>query len=244
MSSNNFYYFIDSRNKIYESNADFSISESDFNLEPGVSVSIALDECVFYNTQYPINSNNNTFIFQENDTATNITATLTPGNYTGSSIATELQTQMNSVGSNTYSVSYDSGTGKLIISETLPDNFKLVSINEIFGFEIMTSFEATRTGDNPAVLSGVEYVDLMLPSLISNNVSTNNNRNGIIKRIPLDLPWGSLIVYKSQESDQSVIINKEYLNNIQVRLLNPDGTVFDLRENSHLSIVLKCTYQL
>ena len=242
MSSNNFYYFIDSRNKIYESNADFSISESDFNLEPGVSVSVALDECVFYNTQYPINSNNNTIIFQENDSISNLTMTLTPGNYTGSDLATEFQTQMNTIGGNTYSISYDSGTGKLTITEILPANFKLVSINELYGFDTMNSFQASKTADNPAILSGVEYVDLMLPSLISNNVSTNSNTNGIVKRIPLDLPWGSLIVYKSEESDQSVIVNKEYLNNIRVQLYNPDHTIFDLSNNSHLSVTLKCTY--
>jgi hypothetical protein len=243
MSSTHFFIFIDSRNKITGTNSNFNLSMNDHNVEPGINVAVSLDECTFYNMQYPINSTNNSIVFQENDTASDITATLTPGNYTGSEIATEIQTQFNSVGANTYSVSYNENTGKLTIAGlTLPDDVKLISINEIYGFNAGSSFAASIVGDNQVSLAGFEYVDLLLPSLLSNNITTNNNTNGIIKRIPLDLPWGSLITYKQQESDQSVIINKEYLNNLTCRLRNPNATDFDLPDNAYLSIVLKCTY--
>ena len=244
MSNKHFFIFIDSRDKIYGTNTDFSIQENNFDLEPGLSVSVNLDECIFYNLQYPINSTNNTIIFQENSTATDLTFSIDEGNYTGSELATILATELDSAGANTYTVTHDDNTGKFSISIVAPDNFKFIQIDELFGFDVMTTFLSAKTGDNPAILSGHEYVDLMLPGLISQNITSNNNNNGLIRRIPLDVNWGGLCVYKAAESDQSIVVNKEYLNNLRIELKNPDSTFFQLPDNSHLSITLKCTYQL
>lgn len=244
MSASNFFIFLDSRNKTYGSNTDFSIFMNGFNLENGVNVQVTVDEVSFFNLQYPINSNNNTIIFQEaKDSGTDYTATLSVGSYTGSEMATEIASKMTAVTGNayTYAGTYDSNTGKITISVTVPDTFTISSINEIFGINAYTTFASTKTSDMSVNLAGVEYVDICLPSLLSGNMTSNYNSNGIIKRIPMTVPWGSLMAYRAQQSDDSVVINKEYLDNIVVRVFNPDHTIYELPDNAHISIVLRCS---
>ena len=243
-----FFLFADSRYKINGSNSNFQVSHASSNLEAGVEVAVSVDSVTFYNSEYPINSYNNVIQFREAlDDVTTYSATLTPGNYSGSELALEMQTQLNSATGNAYSyvVTYNNNTGKITIAGLLlPDVFKIVSINEIYGIDVMTGFSVTTTGSNIAILAGVEYVDLCLPSLISGNMSNNLNEYGLMKRISLDYPWGSLITYNQMESDQSVIIQKEYLDNLRIQLKRPDGQYYGLSDNSYLSVVLKCTYRL
>lgn len=239
----NFFIFLDSRQRSYGNNTNFSVGLNDFNFSNNESVSVSVDEVNMFNLQYPINSTNKTITFQEDGVASDLTATLTEGNYTGSEIATELQTQLNSAGANTYTVSYNSTTGKLTISDDagLPSTINLTDIDDIFGFVTPTGFLATHTGTNPINLSGVEYVDILLPNLLTGNMTTSANRNGIMKRIPLDVGWGGLVSYRSQQGDDSVIVNKEALDNVRVEVRNPDNTIYDLPSNANISIVLKCT---
>ena len=248
MSSSHFYLFADSRYKVNGTNTNFNINLSDQNLQPGVSIAVSVDSLEFYNCQYPINSTNNIIQFSENnDDGTTYTATLTVGNYTGDDLATEIATQFNSATGNAYvyTCTYNGTTGKLSIGGlTLPDVFKITSIDELYGFDVMTTYKVSQEGDRVAILSGYEYVDLLLPSLISENMTNGVNTNGIAKRISLDYSFGSLITYKQMESDQSVIVNKEYLNSLRVELKNPDGTFYNLPDNCYLSLTLKCTFQL
>lgn len=247
MSGDHFYIFLDSRYKSAGSNSNFSVNYQDANLEPGMEVAVSLESCQFYNLEYPINQYNNVIQFREaNDDGTTYSTTLTAGNYSGSELATEIESKLNSATGNayTYTVSYNNNTGIFTIGGLLlPDTFKIVLINEIFGIDVMSSFAVSKTGKRPAILAGVRFVDILFPSLISANMTNNPNNLGIMKRIPLDYSWGSLITYEQQESDQSVIIQKEYLNNIRVQVRRPDGFYYLLPDNSYISIVLKCTYR-
>jgi len=239
----NFFINIDSRNRSYGSNALFTVTLNDFDLSPGTHVAVSLSEFSMYNLQYPVNSTNNSIIFKEaNDDVTEYTATLDEGNYTGAEIATEIALQLNTSTGNayTYSVAYDSKTGKLTITLTLPEVFKLVSANEIYGYSAGTGFASVTTGNYPLNMSGVEYIDVLIPTLSNSNVTTNDNIYGLIKRIPLEVAWGSLLSYKSMESDDSIEVDAGYLNNLRIDVRNPDASIYDLPENSHISVVLKC----
>jgi hypothetical protein len=245
--SDNFYIFLDSRYKSAGSNSNFSVNYQNSNLEPGMEVAVSLESCQFYNLEYPINQYNNVIQFREalNDGVT-YTATLTNGNYSGSELALEIQDKLRTASGNgyLYTVSYNDNTGIFTIAGLiLPDVFKIVLINEIYGIDTMSGFSITTSGSRPAILAGVRFVDILFPSLISANMTNNPNNLGIMKRIPLDYPWGSLITYEQQESDQSVLIQKEYLNNIRVQVRRPDGFYYLLPDNSYISIVLKCTYR-
>jgi len=74
-------------------------------------------------SRYIIHSYNNVFRFQET-TAQNTLGTyheieIDVGDYTGTTLATELQTEMNNVGVATYTVSYNSATQKFTITQGL-----------------------------------------------------------------------------------------------------------------------------
>ena len=116
-SSNNFIYLNsgDSINPNEPSNSSWSLANM---IKIQASNRLALVGCMFPNAVYPVNSNNNVIVFQEDNTAVSFTATLTAGIYTGSSLAVELKTALDaSVGSaNTYTVTYSSSTLKLSIT--------------------------------------------------------------------------------------------------------------------------------
>jgi len=209
----------------------------------GSSVEISVDQVILFNLQYPINQYNKTITFQENsDTGVSYTATLTEGSYTGSEIATEIASQLTANTGNaiTYTGSYDNNTGKLTISASAL-NFKLTSINEIFGYEVMTSFASSKVGDYPVNLSGPDYVDLLCPSLVNDNmISRSLTTTGIMKRIPLTVGFGGLVNYQSSQPDDSIIVDRSYLETIRMKLQNPDGSSYLLPSNSHVSITLRC----
>lgn len=233
-----FYILIDSRYKSYGSNSNFSVQFGDFGIDSGVDCYVSLDSCCFYNTQYTVNSYNNSITFNEG--AGNLTLTLTEGNYDGDSFATELETQLIAVGANTYSLAYSASTNKITITMGIGETLSFVSIDSMFGFEEGNTNTSSYVSENVVILSGFEYVDLCLPSLFSNNSTNNPNTNGIVKRVNLDQSFGSLIAFETGESDDAVAVSSEYLNNIRCMLLNPDGTEFLLNDNTYLSLVLKC----
>lgn len=67
---------------------------------------------------FVIDSTNNKINFKESALGSELTATLTSGSYTTSTLATEIKTQLESVGAETYTVSYSSSTGLWTISST------------------------------------------------------------------------------------------------------------------------------
>jgi len=216
---------------------------SDFNLKQGASVHVSLHECSFLNTQYPINSNNNTITFYEaSDTGTLYTATLPVGSYSNTTFPAILKSALESASGNayTYTVTIDSATDKVTVTLTLPDVVQFVSVPSWLGIETGTSFSAVTTGTYPINLSGVDYVDILFPNLINDNINVGVNTNSIVKRMPIAVPYGSLAYYQSASDDESVSINPQYLNNLRCEIRNPDGTLYDMQQN-RLSLVLKCT---
>lgn len=241
--SNSFFIYIDSEDRTSGVSNSFSVQLSDFNLKQGASVHVSLHECSFLNCEYPINSNNNTITFYEaSSTATLYTATIAEGNYSSTTFPTALKSALESASGNayTYTVSIASATDKLTISTTLPAVFQLVSVPSWTGLSSGTSFAATTTGTYPLNLSGIEYVDLLCPTLINDNINIGVNTNSILKRIPITVPYGSLSFYQSQGEDESVAVDPLRLNNLRFELRRPTGELYDLN-GQRLSVVLKCT---
>ncbi len=240
--SNNFYIFLDSSDKVNGTVSDFSVNFSSFNFQPGTECSVSLDQFTMYNLQYPVNATTNSIVFQENSVAVSATATLTIGNYSGNQIATEIASKMTTASLNayTYTGAYNSNTGKLTITADAAHTFKLITINAIYGYASGTAFANSAIGSYPLNMSGVNYIDVLLQGLSSNNMSSSKNSSSIIKRIPVDCIWGELISFNSQESDDSILVDHSSLENIQVRIINPDGSFYE-NQNQECSIVLKCS---
>ena len=133
-----------------------------------------LESFVFTNNIYNVDDNNNKVYFNEN--TSDLTATLTNGYYDETDFRTHLQTQMNAVASGTITITLDSNTNKLTISNDTHNFYftfatntsnsarKLLGINATDGTNGMT-----QTSDNP--------IDLNTHKCFFVNIQENENKN-------------------------------------------------------------------
>jgi hypothetical protein len=238
------YIFINSEDRSYAS----STSPSNFSIQINSTVadaprsSLSVESVTFYNLEYGVNSTNNTLVFRENsDDLTDFTVTITPGNYSASEFVSVLKTAMDAAGTNTYTVSYSSTTGKINITVILPDTFKLVSgtmLTSVIGYEVMTSFVATKTADYPINLAGTSYIDLAL-GLSNRNIVSGIGQYRPFIRIPVSVGFGSLVEFTNFSDSDETTIATDDLDELNVVMYNDRRQVFDLPRNAVVSIVLK-----
>lgn len=242
------FIFINSsdRQDLNSSNTDFNLFLSGYDYSRG-TVSVSVENVMFHRTQYIVRSVNNTLVWQENGVGTDITSTLTAGVYTADEIATEVQTQMNADTSNAYvyTVTYNDNTKKLEISTPIPDTFAITANStclDILGFTgDETSFDSSKVANSPINLGGELYVDLELRGFSNANILTRGGpgTNSIFARVPLNVSYGGFVNYNPPNKNDFTIVDGEQLNSIYVRLLNPDGTKYELPDNQNLSITLR-----
>ena len=119
-----------------------------------------------------------------------LTATLTPGNYSGQTLAAEIKTQMDSAGALTYTVTYAESTGLFTIAASgaftllwnsgshtyLPDLYSPAA--GMLGFLAGTDLTggATYTGDT-RVIHTVEYIDIYFGATYQYNSIAILNHN-------------------------------------------------------------------
>lgn len=123
------YVLIDSRDRNFnnysENNYKILLNKKYKNV-----IDIEFINAIVPNSQTLIHNNNNKLYFKESNNET-LTATLTNGNYTTiSSLATEIQTQLNIVGSSTYTVSED-------------DNKRITNLDDIDSVINTSGFNST-----------------------------------------------------------------------------------------------------
>lgn len=128
---------------------------------------LELAACLLPKSSYPVVEGfNDQFDFDYNS-AGPFVATLTSGRtYTGTELAAELQTQLNSAASTSdFAVAFSIPTGKLTISTTTNDftveaQTTTPAIEELLGFTAATSAASSAVGDNPINLSYPLYLHL------------------------------------------------------------------------------------
>ena len=114
---------------------------------------------------------NDEIVFTE-DGSTTITATLTSGSYTGSGLATEINTKLEAAGSETYTVDYDT---------TNTNRFTISSDNSVGGSTdlLWTNAGSTASGtlgfDGGADDTGIGSTNAVSDSDVEFNIVTNNN---------------------------------------------------------------------
>jgi hypothetical protein len=230
------------------SNATFIIPQlTGSNL---VRYSISVDSVQFANTSYPISADrsNNVLYFQENnDTGTTYSGTLTTQNYNGTTFASEIQSILNTNTGNayTYTVSYDSSTKKLTISEAGNNPFLLLGSSggadsvyrEVGWLDSDSTFKVAATElAFPIDISGSKYVDLF-SSLSCNNVSTSSTGN-VLMRIPLTASFGDLQFFSNNVMDR-ISLNSDTFSNFRFQLRDDRGYEFILSDYSPVSYSIK-----
>jgi hypothetical protein len=243
-SPKSLYIFINSDDRISGSPSNFRVSLRNSAFGYNAQVKIGLDEIYFEALQYPINSNNNKIVFSEDGGANYLTATITPGDYNLTTIVTAVKAALDAVGSFTYTVSINAATYIMTISTPIPDTsiidrnlttaYKCLGISNT-GF---TADQSVHTGTQPVIIDDSSFVYLE-SSFATENVFTSTFSYQIMELINLEGPFGSQISYSANEQNNFVDCGEQRLNNIEFRLLNPDGTQYDLPDNARVAIKLR-----
>jgi hypothetical protein len=154
-----------------------------------------------------INTNNNTFTFTDNGTP--YTITITPGTYTGTTLAAELQTQLSAV-SGGFTVTFNSSTIKFDFNRTGTGVWSLYFPNRqsaysFLGFVPLVDYSntgnSTITSATIAQVSGPYYLYInsrKIGSLINFNLADQSPQGGSgpqVCRIPINVQHGSVIFY-------------------------------------------------
>lgn len=194
-------------------------------LQTGLNGDYIIEEFIINNTLYNVNSFNNKIYFDE--TATLKTATLTLGYYTPSELVTEIKTQMDSAGANTYTVTYNSNQNTFSFSST--GNFKFV-----FG---------TNQTNSAYRLLGKNAIDDVAEALT--NVSDNVIDLTPNKIIYVNLPEGNIKLIDSTNTNYTFyvstvdtfgsVIRKDFReeNDIILTYNNKKNITYSIRDNKN-----------
>lgn len=222
----------DSVNPDEPHNAHFNLN---LKMNELTNTHMGLSQVQFSNTVYPINSNYNTLIYQENSGASTITLTIVPNNYTGSQLATYLSINMSAATLNgiTYTVTYDSQSKKLVFSLSVL-NFRILPTSTCL-LELgisklgMTIAATSKIGDFPVELSGSKFIDVI--SNISCRHISSSDYSNILVRIPLNVGFGEVVIY---EPTNPILFNifQDNLSRVELRLIDDRRNLFVLPANS------------
>jgi len=198
---------------------------------------IGLKSITFVNTLFAVNANTNTLVFEEDGAGTDFTATLTIGDYTATTLATELKTQLDSAGANVYTVTYNSNTFKYTIA-TAGTSIRLLDTStclEVIGFTAQTAFQTTSTTSDLVVrLDGAQYVSV-ITNLNSMNIASNSYSN-ILERIPISVAIGDLVTYEPNEITYQSF-HAGSLDNLALRLYDDKDVCVCLPANCAIQYV-------
>lgn len=215
------------------SSSDFTIQMAD-SIDPGtyklVYTAIPL---TFYN----ITASNNKVYFLEN--AVPFTATVTPGNYSASTIGAALSTALDAAGAYTYTVAIDSNTEIVTItSSDAKASFSdgTNSINTTIGFPASTAAGLTHTGTSMLNLSQVRNLHICIDRDSPAKDSTNRRFTFILPVIGGFKEW----MYRTEKdiNDQHITISREAKN---LRISLRDDNLQEVNLNGlDWDFVIKC----
>lgn len=192
------------------------------------------------NTVYNINSSNNTIIFNEG--GSNLTATLTVGAYSIYDLITELETQLDAAGANTYTVTYNVKTFRLTITSTA--NYTIINSPLLYtiGFEPKLVAGLSFTA-NYAVRLQIPKSYMIQIQELSNDFARSTASNVYANFIITSQINTSDIDYHFQKTHYNVFENSNLktLTRLSISLFDDTGALLDLN-GSDWSFQLKFYY--
>jgi len=228
-----------------------------------VSLQSATIPYSFYNIRTDIND---TLIYsvQNENTGSSTNAqllTLSAGNYTAYSLATEIIDAVNSHiidVSYTFNMEYDSDKNKYLYSITNnsnSDNLKvdfffedsIKSCNVEMGFEPLNhliksdTLESKRFSQNVIDINGSIHGVYIRSNLVSKGTldSQNGTLSNILARLPINVQSGGIIF--GGESSHKSVVDLKYINTITIRLTDERNRILDLN-GLHFQIAIQIDF--
>jgi hypothetical protein len=208
---------------------------------------VAVKEVTIPSTAYNINSKNNAFFMS--DGTTTYTFRITPGQYT----ITSLITQINTNPSNIYfTVAQDPYTLKLKATRTFGSPLSFVSgtdnINSAVGIVAPLPFYVNTGFQNLPDLSGIRNFYVVSSVLGDGNsmISPTLPKLSVIQVVPNNVNWGQICYYQSNEQKLDEIYypsqaNGKNISYVDLKLVSIDGEPIDLN-GLDWSILIKVHY--
>jgi hypothetical protein len=188
---------------------------------------------------YNVNSNNNTFSWEESAGGGVITSTFTAGNYTSTTFATEVKTQMDADTNNTatYTVTISTATNKMTITAGANFTIYVAVSQKLTGFTTVPSASTTQIGDNVINLAGPNqlYLRSNIATRIDTNAVVKNDKifNNVLAIVPINVNTFD-VVYKSFdytqyfESDIDIQDIEFYFTDDDDNIIDFNGAPFSL----------------
>ena len=176
-----------------------------YNQQIDHNVNYVLYEFVMNNNLYNVNDTNNKVYFDEGGGT--LTATLTNGNYFQSDFTTELQTQLNAIGADTYTCTYSNTTGKITVVDT----------TGTFGFVFLTN-----TTNTARYLLGLEEEN---QSVLATQITGVLDLDDTNKHIRGQKYFGATFVISNNSPFADVIRYKKNENYAQYIKLTSSSTI-------------------
>lgn len=179
-------------------------------------------------SMYPINGYNNTLEFTDSSART---CNLTPGVYSPDELATEIQTQMNSVSSG-YTVTYSDKTMRYTIANA--SNFTISGTStcaRLIGLAQTSGLNTSWTSDHVIDLGYTRHVLLesSLASLID-RPKVNGQSSSVVHRFPVNGNPGDVMSDPARSSCRfRVCDDRRHLSSISIKIIDDEGRVLDLQ---------------
>lgn len=154
--------------------------------------------------------------------------TITRGNYSASTLRTELSTRLIAVGITGMVVTISSSTGRLVFTASIPFSFLPSIAMDILGFENTTYTSVANIITAPYLLNllGIQQLRINSNALASyNSDSTNMGESNLIGVIQSTAPPFGMILYANQTS-YSVLRGKS-ISLIDIQILDENGFYLD-----------------
>ena len=162
-------------------------------------IGFKLIKAMIHNSFYNVNDNNKNIIFQMSGSS-EVSISLTPGNYTFNELGDHLITILNSSLSG-FSIGKDTKTYNYKITNStsfrIKWNSSIGSAYRLFGFFNIDTEYSTYHKSNHIVQQNIHFVDLVIPEIPYIACKRNSNDKNIIDRIPLNEDRGGLVSYSS-----------------------------------------------
>lgn len=187
----------DRLNPLTETSSDFTFS---FNDKVTRIVDIYVDSVQIPYSFYAINSNNNVLTF--NNGVNSIT--ITPGNYTATTLSTEIETRMAVVfAGQSPNVTFSNITFKLTISKSAPfivdayDDVPASTAATLLGFKESSASGTSVTGDSAINLAGPNYLliksSFLTKAIHHKTLYKDNSYQEVLFMAPVNVSPGDVI---------------------------------------------------
>lgn len=215
------FIYLNSSDRVRGTPYDFTINLNPANNLKNQSWNCSLDQATFMNSEYPINSKNNTFLFTENG-ASQKSAIIPEGVYDINTFMDTLKSKMEDVGALVYTITYDDITKKLSISANGNWISGDGSLNSVIGFSSTDAYAISHTSTTLINLSGTAYIDIFSSLSTENHSTSGNPRGSLLARIPIDVPFGHQI-YWEECCQQNINISTPRATSIEISLYDDKG---------------------